>query len=354
VTGKTTKGLSWLKTVTYFSAAFFGFKALFGLAQPDPGKVIAEALMTFLGTFLMIGIPAFVLGWLTGENNAISTPSVVDEVLPLPFLDTQPKPQRANSESAAAAPKVFTFRNEHENSEPKLSPAKSPSGRGARLPQMPPVGSIPDEAFAEALTEIEESRTVKGLWARCFAETDGDEVRTKAAYLSKRAEALAAEFNHRIYLEAQADRRAKELAPLLAGESAGDQNALFKLGTLYHSQNELVEVNHEKAIACISKAAFLGNTEAQIQLSMMYWIGDIVPMSKCDALAWRRCAGISDYGARVVASQWMTQIDSPEVTKSDAILASIISVKDSTNNLEGAIAAFKTRNLSLANSSSTS
>lgn len=349
MTGKMTKGLSWLKTAVFLSGAFFGFKALFGMAQPDPGKVVAEALMAFFGAFLIIGIPAFVLGWLTGNDNGISTPPI-DEVLRVPFLDTKPEPQRENSESATS-PKVFTFRNELENAEPKHPSTKPTIGNSARPPPAPPVEPVPDEAFAEAMAEIEESRTVKGLWARCYAETGGDEQRTKVAYLSKRAEVLAAEFNRRLFLEAQANRRSKELSTLMAGADSNDPSAIFKLGMLFRTQNELVQADEERALACITKAAFLWHAEAQNQLSMMYWNGDGVPQSKCDALAWCRCAGVNDatYWKRV--TQWMTLIDSPEVTESDEIVASIVAVKDNPKNVEGAIAALKTRNLALANTS---
>ena len=48
-----------------------------------------------------------------------------------------------------------------------------------------------DEHFAEALTELEEGRQDKGLWARCYAEANGNESHAKAAYLRGRAAALA-------------------------------------------------------------------------------------------------------------------------------------------------------------------
>jgi len=47
-----------------------------------------------------------------------------------------------------------------------------------------------NEAYAEALSEIENNIIDKGLWAKHFAETDGDENRTKARYLKSRAEII--------------------------------------------------------------------------------------------------------------------------------------------------------------------
>ena len=45
-----------------------------------------------------------------------------------------------------------------------------------------------NDAYAEALTEIEEGRVNKGLWARAFSESGGDEGKAKALYIKTRAE----------------------------------------------------------------------------------------------------------------------------------------------------------------------
>lgn len=47
-----------------------------------------------------------------------------------------------------------------------------------------------NDAFAAALTEIEEGRLDKGAWARAFAESGGDESKAKALYIKARAEAI--------------------------------------------------------------------------------------------------------------------------------------------------------------------
>ena len=50
---------------------------------------------------------------------------------------------------------------------------------------------VGDEAFAEALSEIEEHRLDKGVWARSFAESGGDESKAKAAYIKARAKSIS-------------------------------------------------------------------------------------------------------------------------------------------------------------------
>ncbi len=47
-----------------------------------------------------------------------------------------------------------------------------------------------NEAYATALAEIEECRLDKGIWARSFADSGGDEPKAKAAYIKARAEAI--------------------------------------------------------------------------------------------------------------------------------------------------------------------
>ena len=47
-----------------------------------------------------------------------------------------------------------------------------------------------NDAYAAALAEIEEGRLDKGVWARSFADSGGDESKAKAAYIKARAESL--------------------------------------------------------------------------------------------------------------------------------------------------------------------
>lgn len=50
--------------------------------------------------------------------------------------------------------------------------------------------STGEDPYAAALAEIEEGRLDKGVWARSFAESGGDESRAKALYINARAEAI--------------------------------------------------------------------------------------------------------------------------------------------------------------------
>jgi hypothetical protein len=48
-----------------------------------------------------------------------------------------------------------------------------------------------EELYAQAAAELEDGNRDEGLWAKCFAECDGEENRAKARYIKTRAERLA-------------------------------------------------------------------------------------------------------------------------------------------------------------------
>lgn len=66
--GKVEKGVSWLKTVMLLWAALVGFKILAAFGQENTARGVVEALIMFAGAFVITGIPAFIIGWITGKN----------------------------------------------------------------------------------------------------------------------------------------------------------------------------------------------------------------------------------------------------------------------------------------------
>ena len=60
--------------------------------------------------------------------------------------------------------------------------------------------------YAEALKEILEQKPSVGLFAECFAKSEGDEQRTKAAYIEKRA----LELEHLEFLAIKAEQERRE------------------------------------------------------------------------------------------------------------------------------------------------
>lgn len=57
-------GIRWFKTAMSYVGWFVAAKAVFALTAEDVGKGLAETLMLFLGAIVLIGVPAFIGGWL--------------------------------------------------------------------------------------------------------------------------------------------------------------------------------------------------------------------------------------------------------------------------------------------------
>ncbi len=70
------------------------------------------------------------------------------------------------------------------------------SGNVASARQSPDVDE--DAIYAAIASELKTGATMEGLWTRAFAECDGDENRTKALYIKRRAETLIAEERKRV------------------------------------------------------------------------------------------------------------------------------------------------------------
>jgi hypothetical protein len=83
-----------------------------------------------------------------------------------------------------------------------------------------------DAIYATIANELKTGATKEGLWTRAFAECDGDENRTKALYIKRRAETLIAEERKRV-----ADER-KRVEALVAAERkrVADERKMLVLG----------------------------------------------------------------------------------------------------------------------------
>ena len=52
-----------------------------------------------------------------------------------------------------------------------------------------------EELYATAAAELDDGNRDEGLWAKCFAECDGDENKAKALYLKTRVGRLKEKFS---------------------------------------------------------------------------------------------------------------------------------------------------------------
>ena len=104
-------------------------------------------------------------------------------------LPVAPIVQRQIPESSS----MSEYRQTHPLQPGKASPGPFPSA--AAPPALAPVGQADqaEQFWAQALTEFEGSSRRQGLWARAFAEADGNEAIAKARYLRERGHQIAEE-----------------------------------------------------------------------------------------------------------------------------------------------------------------
>ena len=103
-----------------------------------------------------------------------------------------------------------------------------------------------EEFFAIAFQELNSGNAVAGLWAKCFAETDGDENKAKARYLSARAGQLGAE-NAAIQFEAARVARMRSLKAKAEPEMVTLPKGQFVMGSGNGDEKPLhtVQIDYE-------------------------------------------------------------------------------------------------------------
>lgn len=70
-----------------------------------------------------------------------------------------------------------------------------------------------ESLYAKAAEELESGQRNDGLWARCFAESSGDETKAKARYIQKRVERLQSETGENTYKTFEEEKNLNENKP---------------------------------------------------------------------------------------------------------------------------------------------
>lgn len=176
-------GLTWLKVVGIVVLISFGVRTCTTAANwdalSDPGFKLFGIILGSIGAFIILGAPAFGLGWLFGgkKNNEPEAP--------------EPSRTEKTLSLTAAVPT-----SSHRDTTIALTN---------------------DELFwAKALAEYESNARRPGLYARSFAQADGNESGAKATYIKHRAEELFLEHQEHVCSQKQAELEAMEKARLAA------------------------------------------------------------------------------------------------------------------------------------------
>jgi hypothetical protein len=157
MSAKHDKGVAWFMAVAKLMLIITAVRLLFAFGYHDVGFQIAMVLMGLVGGTLIFGGLAYGLGWFLTDNSV--------------------------GHSSASIP-IST-----KGSSP------TPGAFGINLSSITAQASTSDDdaIYASIAQEIKSGTTDEGLWTRLFAECDGDENKTKAAYIKARAARLTAE-----------------------------------------------------------------------------------------------------------------------------------------------------------------
>jgi hypothetical protein len=177
-------GLAWLKVVGIVILISIGVRTCTTVANwdafSDPGFKLFGIILGSIGAFIILGAPAFGLGWFFGgkKNNETEAP-----------------------ESNRTVQKTLS----------SITGVPASSYRDTTM------ALTDDEQFwAKALAEYESNARRPGLYARSFAQADGNESIAKATYIKHRAEELALEHQEHVCAQRQAELEAMEKARLAA------------------------------------------------------------------------------------------------------------------------------------------
>jgi hypothetical protein len=195
--------------VTHFFVAMLSKQLLRDMWRDDLSLKQSIGLIEISTVICVISITiAFLWFWVANflTQRLLARSVVSGNSLPLPASQLSAASQGV---SAVRAPGTITT---VATSSIASAPTRSPVG-AAKAVSPPPVSPQTvtvdeDTVYAAIADELETSATDKGLWTRLFAECDGDENRTKAAYIKQRAEKLLSA--ERARLEEEAELRAEE------------------------------------------------------------------------------------------------------------------------------------------------
>lgn len=98
-----------------------------------------------------------------------------------------------NYSRKASAGEIKEKQSRGKSTQRSLSPPQETNEVASTVQDAAPsvTGNTKNKVFAEALSEFESNKRDQGLYAKCFAEADGDESKAKARYIKSRAEELS-------------------------------------------------------------------------------------------------------------------------------------------------------------------
>lgn len=161
-------------------------KFLFAFAYEDVGGHIAQALITLLGGIILLVIPAYFLGMLVDKFKK------ENQNIVLGVQQASPKVVETDIINHTKSNNLTAKNNMSKNLIQKIETQKITSTVESK-----------DDFYAQAWDEINDQNKTpdKALWAKSFADAQGNDARTKANYLKLRVAQLSKENEQNILME---------------------------------------------------------------------------------------------------------------------------------------------------------
>lgn len=175
--------------------------------------------------------------------------------------------------------KKFTEDNSSPNK--ASSETDAPSKPKTETTAITPSDIALNRLFAIANEELESNNKDKGLWARCFAESNGNTNVATAKYLNARVSELAKMESQKSNIEKEEEFLSKQ-----RGNNNDESKSLFDLATILSKGNGEFTKDLKSAFDKMEKSALLGYGRAQYNVSLMYWKGEGVAINTSYAYAW--------------------------------------------------------------------
>jgi len=186
-------------------------------ASLSKGESLGDSLITYFMILLLFSLPIIFLAegglylfrkYGSRNNGGPLRPSTATEAPANSLALTATKNDGGNAAAIANAVPA----------QPSYPDLISPNNRGAHILTTTSYDSENERIYAAVAEELESGNFDKGLWTRMFAEAEGDENRTKALYIKRRAERLiAAEESARLKSAEEQDLRDKNEKSLIRG-----------------------------------------------------------------------------------------------------------------------------------------
>jgi hypothetical protein len=161
-------------------AGWIVFVSSFTMLARFFGKLDVNSFAAWLGGGGVWAIVAYALGWAYGNFFKFKKGSVAAP------------PTIATSSAFASSAVVDSVRARPVPQPPVHTAGASIATAADAIPPIDPMVVDEDAIYAAIANELKTGATNEGLWTRLFAECDGDENRTKVAYIKQRAEKMIA------------------------------------------------------------------------------------------------------------------------------------------------------------------